>query len=57
MPVWCVRSAPSTSMTSVQQWLDWVSSLEGLLFVLRPSSWLPLCFCFPLPQLSLGTAS
>lgn len=27
----CVRSAPSTSMTSVQQWLHWVSDLEGLL--------------------------
>lgn len=31
MPICCVRFAPSTFMTSVQQWLDLVSSLEGLL--------------------------
>lgn len=37
MPICCVRCAPSIFMTSVQQWLDLVSSLEGL-----------LCCCFPL---------
>lgn len=34
MPVWYVRSAPSTSMTSVQRWLDLVSCLEGPFFIL-----------------------
>lgn len=29
----CVKSAPSTSMTSVQQWLHWVSDVESLSFV------------------------
>lgn len=51
MPVWCVRSAPSTSMTSVQLWLDWVSGLECLFFVLllRPPPGLPCCLCSPPP--------
>lgn len=44
MPARCVRSAPSTSMTSVPQWPGWVSGLQGPLFVLvpRPFSWPPL---------------
>lgn len=44
----CVKSAPSTSMTSVQQWLHWVSDVESLPFVslVGPFSW-------PLPSPSL----
>lgn len=50
MPVWYVRSVPSTYMTSVQQWLDLVSGLEGLLFVpLRPFRWPPLLPLLPYP--------
>lgn len=49
MPAWSVRSAPSTSMTSVQRWLDLVSGLDALFFVrlLRPPVGLPFCLCPP----------
>ena len=50
MPVWYVMSAPSTSMISVQQWLDLVSGLEGLFFILlRSPLRLPFCLCSPTP--------
>lgn len=57
MPVWYVRSAPSTYMTSVQQWLDLVSGLEGLLFVLlRPFRWPPLLSLLPYPPPYTGSS-
>lgn len=54
MPVCCVRFAPSTFMTSVQQWLDLVSSLEDLSCrFLRLLSRLPSCSGPPCPAFTL----
>lgn len=55
MPIRCVRFAPSTFMTSVQQWLDLVSSLEGLLLLLSSGYYLVLLsrLCSPVPAYTL----